>query len=80
MPKVSWHGPGIAILPITGVNGILRPLQVKERIDERAAAGEEFISQKSDKLGLKMVRYIYGESEGQGARRDRRRKWSDWVI
>jgi ABC-type amino acid transport substrate-binding protein len=41
---------------------------------------EERVSRASDQLGLKMVRYIYGESEEPLVPRDRRRKWSDWEI
>lgn len=35
----------------------------KEKMTEHAKAADEFISQKSNELGLKMVKYIYGESE-----------------
>jgi hypothetical protein len=52
----------------------------EEKKSERAKASEEFISQKSDKLGLAMVRYVYGEGEELGARRGRRRRSSDWEI
>ena len=41
---------------------------------------EERISKASNKLGLKMVKYIYGQSEEPDGRRGRRRKWADWEI
>ena len=41
---------------------------------------EERMSKASQDLGLKMIRYIYEESEVPDALRDRRRKWSDWEI
>ena len=51
-----------------------------EKMRKHAEDADEFISQKSNKLGLAMVKYIYGESGEPGLRRDRRRKWSDWEI
>ena len=44
---------------------------------------EQRMSKASNKMGLKMVNYIYGESEQPeepGARRGRSRRWSDWEI
>jgi len=48
----------------------------EEKINKHAEEAEEFISQKSNELGLAMVNYIYGESEAPGARRGARRKQS----
>ncbi|MEY2411020.1 MAG: hypothetical protein QOF48_3690 [Verrucomicrobiota bacterium] len=52
----------------------------EEKASEHAEAAETYISEHSRELGLKMVRFIYGESEEPMVRRDRRRKWSDWEI
>jgi hypothetical protein len=41
---------------------------------------EERVSRGSELLGLKMVRYIYGETEMPEGRHDRRRKWWGWEI
>ena len=44
---------------------------------------EQRISKASDELGLKMVKYIYGEPEQPeepGARHGRRRNWYSWEI
>ncbi len=41
---------------------------------------EERVSNASERLGLKMVRYIYGESGEANIPHDRRRKWSNWEI
>jgi hypothetical protein len=45
-------------------------------VERDAKAAEEFISRKSQELGLKMVKYIYGESEEQStpAKRGRKRR------
>lgn len=52
----------------------------EEKIKEHATAAETFIAQGSQKMGLKMVKYLYGESGEPVSRRDRRRKWTDWEI
>ena len=49
----------------------------EEKIRERAEASEEYISQKSDELGLAMVKYIYGEPEALDPQPKTRRKRSD---
>ena len=44
---------------------------------------QERVSKKSKELGLKMIGYIYGASEGPvvpSARRGRKPKWSEWEI
>jgi len=41
---------------------------------------EDRVSRLSGQLGMKMVRYIYGEDEVPEIPRDRRRKWSGWEI
>jgi hypothetical protein len=40
-----------------------------------AEDAEQYISMHSESLGLKMVRYIHGETEMPERRHDRRRKW-----
>ena len=51
-----------------------------EQRDKYLQEVEERISRESEKLGLKMVRYIYGETEMPERRHDRRRKWHGWEI
>lgn len=51
-----------------------------EKRDQLVLEVDQRISRASDELGLKMVRYIYGESDEPEVPRDRRRKWSDWEI
>jgi hypothetical protein len=51
-----------------------------EQRDKYLKEVEERVSRNSEQLGLKMVRYIYGESEELGVPHDRRRKWSGWEI
>lgn len=41
---------------------------------------EEQIAMASNQIGLKMVRYIYGETEQPCRPHDRRKKWSGWEI
>jgi hypothetical protein len=41
---------------------------------------EERVSRETERLVLKMVRYIYGETEMPERRHDRRRKWWGWEI
>lgn len=41
---------------------------------------EERMEKASKELGIKMVRYLHGESEQPVRRHDGRRKWSDWEI
>jgi len=48
----------------------------EEKTSKHTKDAEEFISQKSNELGLAMVNYIYGESEAPCARREARRKRS----
>jgi hypothetical protein len=47
--------------------------QYVREVEERSAIA-------SEQLGLKMIRYIYGETEVTEARHDRRRKWWGWEI
>jgi hypothetical protein len=51
-----------------------------EKVNEHANAAEAYISEHSGELGVKMIRYIYGESDELDVPRDRRRKWSNWEI
>ena len=51
-----------------------------EQRDKYVQEVEERVSRKSELLGLKMVRYIYGETEMPERRHDRRRKWFGWEI
>jgi hypothetical protein len=53
---------------------------VEEKVEEDAKGAEELIARMADKIGLAMVRHIYGESEPQASKGDARRKWSDWEI
>ena len=58
-----------------------RPKQYfADKLDEDARAAEEYVSEKSHELGLKMVRYIHTDAPEPEPRFNRRRKWSDWVI
>ena len=38
------------------------------------------VSRSSEQIGIKMIRYIYGEDEVPEVRYDRRRKWWGWEI
>jgi hypothetical protein len=51
-----------------------------ERRAELVQEVEERISRASEQLGLKMIRYIYGETEMSEGHHDRRRKWWGWEI
>jgi len=51
-----------------------------EQRDKYVQEVEERVSRTSEQLGLKMVRYIYGETEMPESRHDRRRKWWGWEI
>jgi hypothetical protein len=51
-----------------------------EQRDKYLKEVEERVSRNSEQLGLKMVRYIYGENEMPERRHDRRRKWHGWEI
>jgi hypothetical protein len=51
-----------------------------EQRDKYLQEVEERLSVASNQLGLKMVRYIYGETEMPEIRHDRRRKWWCWEI
>ena len=51
-----------------------------EKMVKHATDAEEFISQKSNKLALGMVKFIYDETGSTGPRRGRRCQWSDWEI
>ena len=52
----------------------------KEKRDGNVQEVEDRISISSNDLGLKMVRYIYGESIELPLPRDERRKWTGWEI
>lgn len=41
---------------------------------------QERVSAASEQAGLKMIRYIYGETEAEVERHDKRRKWWGWEI
>lgn len=51
----------------------------EERIAEDVKATDEFISQKTEEMSLKMVKYIYGGDES-GARTGKQRTQPDWEI
>ena len=46
-----------------------------EQRDKYVQEVEERVSRTSEQLGLKMVKYIYGQTEMPEIRHDRRRKW-----
>ena len=56
------------------------PFYHADKLEKDAKAAEEFISNQSDQVGLKMLRYIYGEDQAPEPRRDRRRRWWGWEI
>ena len=49
----------------------------EEKVREHAKDAEKYISQHSNELGLKMVKYVYEEPGEPGARRSRRRNEPD---
>ena len=51
----------------------------EERIAEDVKATDEFISQKTEEMGLKMVNFIYGGNES-GARTGKQKAQPDWEI
>jgi hypothetical protein len=55
----------------------------EEKARKLARDTEEFISKRSHKLGIEMIKYIYGGSEPTARSRPvrgRRLRWSDWEI
>jgi hypothetical protein len=56
------------------------PLYFADKLKEGAKDAEEFISNQSKQVVLKLLRYIYGEDRAPAPRRDRRRKWHGWEI
>jgi|SRR6266853_331213 len=48
----------------------------EDKVSEHTKDAEEYISQHSNELGLKMVEYVYDEREAAGAQRNTRRKQS----
>jgi hypothetical protein len=52
----------------------------EEKMRKHAKDTEKYISQHSNELGLKMVKYIYGDPEKSVARRSKRQNQSDWEI
>jgi hypothetical protein len=52
----------------------------KEKMNKNAEDAEAYISQKSNELGMAMVKYIYRDDPIPEVRRDRRKKWHDWEI
>ena len=56
------------------------PFYQTDKLMEDAKAAEEFISNQSEQVGLKLLRCIYGEDRAPEPRRDRRRKWHGWEI
>ncbi len=67
------HGAQIA-------EGHLRNHHNEEKIKEHTDGAEIYIAEKSNELGVNMVKYIYGKSEGVSKPHDRRRKWTGWEI
>src|SRR5262245_5647070 len=56
------------------------PWYQADKLEEDARQAEEFIARQSEQVGMKMIRYIYGEEQTPEPRHDRRRKWSGWEI
>lgn len=57
-----------------------RPFFHADKLREDAQAAEEFIARQGEEVGMKMVRYIYGEDQVPESRHDRRRRWWGWEI
>src|SRR5262245_30109425 len=51
-----------------------------DKLQKHTADADEFISQGSRKMGLTLIKYIYGKRDDPMQRFDRRKKWSDWEI
>ena len=51
-----------------------------DELEKDTKSAEEFISNQSGAVGLKMIRYIYSEDPVPEPRHDRRRKWWGWEI
>ena len=67
------------------VDGHLSQPGAEEKINEHTKDAEEYIAQKSNELGLAMVKFIYGNSvsDTQPKTRTKRAKgnsWSSWEI
>ena len=56
------------------------PFYYADKLEEDARTAEEFISNQSEQVGSKIIRYIYGEDPAPETRHDRRRKWWGWEI
>ena len=57
-----------------------KPIDLAD-LESRAKDSEKFIAQKSNELGLRVVRFIYSETGTASApRHDKRRRWSNWEI
>jgi hypothetical protein len=52
----------------------------EERRDELLQAASNRCDVESEQLGLKMIRYIYGDEPTPEPHFDRRRKWWGWEI
>ena len=52
----------------------------EEKVREHAKDAEKYISQHSNELGLKMVKYVYEEPGEPGPRRSRQRNEPNWEI
>lgn len=52
----------------------------EDRLRADSKWAEDYITKHSDKLGLEMIRYIYGKEPAPESRRDRRRRWWGWEI
>jgi hypothetical protein len=56
------------------------PVYNANKLDQDAKTTEGFIANQCEQVGLKMIRYIYGEEQAPEPRHDRRRKWWGWEI
>lgn len=56
------------------------PFYSHDKLHEDAGKAEDFIANQSEQIGLKMIRYIYGEERAPETHHDRRRKWWGWEI
>jgi len=51
-----------------------------DKLEADSKWAEDYISQQSAKLGMEMIRYIYGKDQAPETKLDRRRRWWGWEI
>ena len=56
------------------------PWYPRDMLEEYARQTEECIARQSERVGMEMVRYIYGKDRAPEPRHDRRRRWWGWEI